>query len=237
MKKLLLLCILFPQILIAQTADEIIQKYSAAMGGLDPVNKIQTAKISGTLISQGQKFPITISIVNGKSMRTDANVNGQVVSNVYDKGKGWKVNPFESITTPTEVTAPDDLALLKVQSSLANNLMDYKKRGHTVEFLGKETIESIITNKIKLTSKDDGKTTIFYIGADDNKLLRSDSKQKIQGNEYDAETWYSDFKTYQGLVFSTRFIRKIQAKVFQEVTYEKIELNVPIDDSIFKMPK
>ena len=219
-----------------QTADEVIQKYTEAMGGLDAFNKIETAKITGTLTSQGQEFPIIINIVNGKSMRTDVNVKGQMVTNAYDKGKGWKINPFENIGAATEVTAPDDLALLKIQASLANNLMDYKKRGHKVELLGQEIIEGINTNKIALTSKDDGKTTIFYISTTDNKLLRTDSKQKIQGNEYDAQTWYSDFKTYKGLVFGTHFIRKIEGTVFQEIKYDTVELNVPVDEKMFKMP-
>lgn len=221
----------------SQTADEVIQKYTLAMGGLDAFNKVETAKITGTLSSQGQEFPLTINIVNGKSMRTDVNVNGQIVTNAYDKGNGWKINPFESVTTATALTSPEDLALLKIQASLANNLMDYKKRGHKVELLGQENIEGVNTNKISLTSKDDGKTTIFYIGTADNMLIRTDSKQKIQGNEYDAQTYYSDFRNFKGLQFSTHFTRKIEGNVFQEVTYKDIELNVPVDEKIFKIPQ
>ena len=220
-----------------QSVDDIIQKYTAAMGGLDAFNKVETAKIEGTLISQGNEFPIIINIVNGKSMRSDVNVNGQMVINAYDKGKGWKVNPFENIPAATEITAPDDLALLKIQASLANNLMDYKKRGHKAELLGQETIDGIVHNKIGLTSKDDGKTTIFYISTADNKLVRTDSKQKIQGNEYEAQTYYSDFKSFGGLMFSTHFTRKIEGRVFQEVKYHNVELNVKVDEKLFKMPE
>lgn len=220
-----------------QTADEIISKYAAAMGGLDAFNKIETAKISGSLITQGMTLPITTQIINGKSMRTDVTVNGQVISNVYDKGKGWKVNPYENVTEPAEVTSPDELAAYKVQASLANNLMDYKKRGHTVELIGQENIDGVMANKLKLVSKDDGKTTVYYISTTDNLLIRSDSRQKIQGNEFDAVTTYADFKNFGNLKFSTHFIRKIQGQTFQEVKYENIELNVKVDESIFKMPK
>lgn len=220
----------------AQTAESVIQEYSKAMGGLDAVNKIESAKISGTLSSQGRNFPITIYIVNGKSMRTDVDVNGQLVSNAYDKGKGWKINPFENIPTAVEITAPDDLALLKVQASLANNLMDYKKRGHVVELMGQEDIDGIKTNKISLVSKDDGKTTIYYISTTDHMLIRTDSKQKIQGSEYDAQTYYSDFRDFKGIKFSTHFIRKIEGNVFQEVKYDKVELNVPVEEKLFKIP-
>ena len=33
----------------AQTADEIIQKHAATMGGLDAMNKVSTFKITGTV--------------------------------------------------------------------------------------------------------------------------------------------------------------------------------------------
>ena len=39
----------------AQTADDIIQKYANAMGGLDNINKIKTVKMSGTVSAQGMK--------------------------------------------------------------------------------------------------------------------------------------------------------------------------------------
>src|SRR5687768_8370598 len=93
---------------VAQTADEIIEKYSAAMGGLDAINKVETAKITGNLISQGKSFPLTVHILNGKSMKSVVDVNGVFVTNAYDKGKGWKVNPYENIPTPTEVKVADD---------------------------------------------------------------------------------------------------------------------------------
>src|SRR5437762_7439222 len=76
------------------TADEVIQKYSAAMGGLDNFNKIKTVKFTGTVTAQGMDLPITIQVINGKAMRTDVEVMGQSIINYYKDGKGWKINPF-----------------------------------------------------------------------------------------------------------------------------------------------
>ncbi len=220
----------------AQTADEVIQKYATNMGGLDAFNKVSTVKFSGTLVSQGKSYPLTIQIVNGKSMRTDVEVNGQTVNSVYNNGTGWKLNPFDGTTTPTEVTGTE-LASLKAQASFANNLMDYKKRGHQVELLGQEDVEGVKAFKIKLTSKDDGKVTTYFISTVDYILVRSDSKQKIQANEYDAESYYSNIKEVNGLKIMMNFVRKIQGQVFQEVKYDKADLNIPIDAKIFEMPK
>ena len=61
----------------AQTADEIIQKHTAAMGGLDAFNSVTSVKITGIVTAQGMDLPVTTQIINGKAMRTDVEVMGQ----------------------------------------------------------------------------------------------------------------------------------------------------------------
>ncbi|MEI2739486.1 MAG: hypothetical protein V9F01_11955 [Chitinophagaceae bacterium] len=239
MKKLLTALLSFAFVSVnAQTltVDEVIQKYSTNMGGLEAFNKVKTAKITGGLTSQGNDMPFTMQIVNGQSMRMDVDAMGKIVTNVYNKGKGWKVNPYAGAETPTEVTGAE-LQTLKPQASLANNLMDYKNRGHQVELLGQEDVEGIKTYKIKLTTKDDSKVTTYFIDIKDFLLIKSVSKREIAGNQYDAETFYSDIKEIGGIKFSMNFIQKIEGQVFQEVKYDKVELNVEVDAKIFEMPK
>jgi hypothetical protein len=237
MKKLLVALFSFAFISAnAQTADEVIQKYTTAMGSLEAFNKVTTAKITGTLSSQGRDLPLTTQIVNGKSMRSDLKVGEETVNSVYNNSKGWKINPFANAPTATEVTG-SELVTFKAQASLANNLMDYKNRGHNIELAGQEEVEGIKATKIKLTSKEDGKITIYFISTASNLLVKSIAKRNVAGNEYDAETFYTDIKEINGLKFCMHFTTKIEGQIFQDVKYEKIELNVPVDDKIFIMPK
>ena len=216
----------------AQPVDEVIQKYATAMGGLESFKKIATAKFTGVLTTQGNSLPLTTQIINGKAMRTDVNVNGQEVTNAYNNGKGWKINPITGGTTATEATAAE-LVGFKAQASLANNLMDYQSRGHLVELQGKEDVEGSNTFRIKLTSKDDGKVTAYFIDSTSYMLLKSITKRVIAGSEYDTETFYSNIKEIMGLKFCMNFIQKIEGKVLQSVVYEKIELNISVDKKIF----
>lgn len=220
----------------AQTVDEVIQKYAITMGGLEAFNKVTTAKITGTLTTQGNVLPFTTQIVNTKAMRTDVAAMGKEVINAYDNGKGWKINPLAGIITATEVTG-NELVTLKAQASLANNLMDYKNRGHQVELLGQQDVDSVKAFKIKLTNKEDGKLTTYYISTINYLLIKSITKREIAGSEYDAETFYTDIKEINGLKFCMHFTQKIEGKILQEVTYQKIDLNTPVDEKIFKLPK
>ena len=237
MKKLLVAVLSFAVVSVhAQTADEVIQKYTTNMGGLDAFNKITSAKMTGTVAAQGGEFALTTQILNGKGMRTDVDVMGSSVTNCYFNDKGWKINPYAGAPTATEVTG-SELNDFKNQSSLANQLMDYKARGHLVEMQGEETIEGIKAFKIKLTNKDDSKVTTYFISVADYTLIKSATTREMRGEEMEVETYYSDIKEISGLKFSMSRSQKIEGQEFQAIKFDKIELNVTIDEKIFEMPK
>jgi hypothetical protein len=216
----------------AQTADDIIQKYSKAMGGLAAFNAIKTMKTTGTITTQGVDLALTSQIINGKAVRSDVQAMGQSVINSYKDGKGWKINPFAGVTTITDMT-PEELIDFKSQSMIANQLMDYKTRGHKVELQGQEDVEGVKTYKIKLTNKDDNKVTTYFISVTDNTIVKSVSTRQLQGQDIEIETFYSDIKDFNGLKFPMVRTQKMQGQVFQEIKIATIEFNVPIDEKIF----
>ncbi|MBM3415802.1 MAG: outer membrane lipoprotein-sorting protein [Bacteroidetes bacterium] len=233
MKKLFLA--LFPLVSLltnAQTADEVIQKYTAAMGGLDAFKKVQTAKFTGTVSVRGYDLPMTIQIINGRAMRSDVDAMGQAVINVYKDGKGWAVNPFNGMETATDVEGAE-LLNLKAQASLVNALMDNKSQGHTVELQGQEAVEGITTWKIKLTTKEDGRIVFYYISNADNYLIKVTNTREIQGQETEVETWFSDLKEFAGLKFYMTRTQKTGGQTLQTIAYSNVELNVPVDEKIF----
>ncbi len=218
----------------AQTADEVIQKYSTAMGGLDAFNKVTSIKMTGNVTAQGMLLPLTTQMINNKAVRTDVEVSGQQIVNVYNNGTGWKINPSAGAESATEL-AGQELIDAKAQASLVNHLMDYKSRGHKVELAGEETVDGVKCHKLKLVNKDDGKTTTYFISTSNYMMLKSVGMRDMQGQEMEVETFYSDIKEVGGLKFAMLRSQKVQGQVFLEIKLEKIELNVPIDESIFKM--
>ena len=215
----------------SQTVGEIVQKYANAAGGLDNFKKIKTAKFTGTASAQGNEFPLTVQIINGRAMRTDVEVMGQTVTNAYKDGKGWKINPFAGAPTATDAT-PDELNEFKMQGSLASQLMDYKDRGYKAELLGQEDIGGVKTYKIKLTA-DDNKTTTYFIDASTYMLVKTIGMRSLMGQEMELETLYSDARDVGNIKFSmTRSVHSA-GQTLQEVHFDKVDLDVPIDEKIF----
>lgn len=216
----------------AQTAEEIVQKYAAAMGGLDAFKKVQTAKITGSVTVQGMDLPLTVQIINGRAFRTDVEVMEQAVVNSYKDGKGWKINPFGGAETATDVEGTE-LIDFKAQANLASQLMDYKSLGHSIELLGQEDVEGVKTHKIKLTAKEDGRVSNYFISVADNLPVKVSSKREIQGNETEVETFFSNLKEFAGLKFFMSRDQKMAGQTMQSINYSNIELNVPVDEKIF----
>jgi hypothetical protein len=217
----------------AQTADEIATKYAASMGGLDAMSKITSYKITGTMTSQGMDLPITTQVINGKAVRNEVDVMGQTVILVYNNGTGWTINPFTGATEATDITGPQ-LNDLKGQAFLATNLADYKNRGHKIELLGQEDVEGVKCFKIKLTTKDEGIVTNYFVNAADYTLIKLNAHREMQGQDMETETFYADLKEFNGIKFFMTRIQKMNGEVFSEMHVDKIELNVPVDEAIFK---
>jgi hypothetical protein len=216
----------------AQTAEEIVAKYAVAIGGLDAFNKVTSARMTGSVAAQGSDFPLTTQVLNGKGMRTDVDVMGQSITNVYFNGKGWELNPFGGIETPTEVTGAK-LKSFKAQASLASNLLDYKNRGHKIELGGEETLSGVKTWKIILTDSEDGKKTTYNINQTDFLVAKSASKREVNGQEVDTETILSGYKDFGGLKFATSTVQMINGNTNLEISLSNVELNVKIDEKIF----
>ncbi|HET9823986.1 MAG TPA: hypothetical protein VFP87_01565 [Chitinophagaceae bacterium] len=215
----------------AQTADEVIQKYATAMGGLDNFNKVKTVKMSGTVTAQGMDLPLTIQIINGKAMRSDVQVMGQAVVHSYKDGKGWQINPFAGAASATDATGTD-LTDMKTQSFLASELMDYKARGNKVELQGQEDVNNAKAYKIVLTEPDN-RTTTYYVDASSYMPVKVVGKRDLMGQEMEIETFLNDPKDFGGVKFNTSIVQKVGGQTFQEIHLDKIELNVPVDEKIF----
>lgn len=216
----------------AQTADEIVQKYATAMGGLDAFKKVQTVKITGSVAIQGNDFPVTVQMINGRAFRLDVDVMGQSVVNSVKDGKGWKLNPFGGIETPTDMEGAE-LLDIKSQANLCGSLMDYKALGHSIALEGQEDVQGVKTYKIKLTAKEDGRVSYYYISSVDYTLLKSSGKREMQGSEVEMETFLSNLKEFGGLKFAMTKDQKMNGQVIQSISYSNIELNVKIEETAF----
>jgi outer membrane lipoprotein-sorting protein len=220
----------------AQTVDEIIAKNIQAHGGEAKLRAVKTMRITGKMeVGPGMEAPMTISFERPEMVRMEFSVQGMTGIQAYDGKTGWMVMPFQGKKDP-EPMAADDLKDLQNQADMDGPLMDYKAKGNTIEYLGKEKIEGSDAYKLKVTRKN-GTVETTYIDTDSGLEVKTISKTMIRGNETEIATTFSDFRDVQGIILPFAIESSAAGSPQkQKVTIEKVELNPSLNESQFHMP-
>lgn len=219
----------------AQSVDEIIKKNIEAKGGYDKIKSVHSFKMAGNVTQQGMEIPFTIHQKRPSFFRLEATVQSQTMVQAYDGETAWWIFPFMGDPTPQKM--PEDQAKEIIdQAEFDGHLVDYKQKGHKVEFLGKEDMEGTEVLKLKLTKKD-GDVQYYYLDAEYNIELKISSKRKQGESELEVDTYLSDYKEVNGLMIAHSMESKVGGNTVNQIQIESIEMNVEVDGSQFKMPE
>jgi hypothetical protein len=230
-------CMLFIGALtFAQTADEIVNKNIEAMGGKDKIAGIKTMKMVASIdIGPNMKAPITMYVVNNKSVRTDLEFQGMKMMSAAEGDSGWVVNPFGGKKEAERMNG-EQIRESKEQMDIAGSLFNYKEKGSTVEYIGKEDMEGTDTYKLKVTKKT-GDIEYLYLDAATYLTLKQTTKRKFEDKEVEGESLFSNYKKVDGIMFPfTIEARAKDSSQGQAINFETVEVNPKIDNAMFKMP-
>ena len=216
----------------AQTADEVIGKYVTAIGGAAAWKSITSIRREANLSVQGTDIALVITTLQGKGTRQDISVMGMDGYSIITPAKGWSYLPFQGQTAVTP-TPDEDVKASQDALDIAGVLVDYKTKATAVELAGKETINGAECFKLKATSSL-GKVTTYYIDAKTYYIVRSSGTQRANGQDIESTSNYSHYtKLPEGIVVPMSFTRAIGGGDV-DVTITKVEINKPVDESIFK---
>ena len=97
----------FPLALPAQTADDVINAYLKARGGLAKIKAVQTERVTGVItFAPGVEGPFFVERKRPLKMHMEITVSGQTLLRVYDgKSAGWIYNPFAPNASVVTVAA------------------------------------------------------------------------------------------------------------------------------------
>lgn len=211
----------------AQTVDEIINKHIEARGGAEKLKNLQTMVMEGRVEQGGNEIALKFYLSNGIGVRTEFSVMGQTGYNILTPTGGWSFNPFAG-NTEAQAMPEDQVKEGQSQLDIVGPLYDYKAKGNKIDLQGKEKIEGKDCYKLLLT-RANGKTVTYFID-EAGLVLRSVSTSTVNGSETEVTTDFSDYrKTPDGYLVA---FKRINAN--GEISFDKIETNVKIDDTVFK---
>jgi hypothetical protein len=213
------------------TADEIVSKWEAAIGGKDAISKVKSLSMETSVQVMGTDNPSTTTVVDGVGYKTETEINGGKIIQCFNDKGGWMVNPMAGQSDPTPM--PDDIYNAgKAQINIGGPLYGYAAKGSKIELMGKDGT----AYKIKLTSKDNV-SSVYSIDSTSFLVTTLQSKGKMQDQDVDITTKFSDYrKTDVGYLIPYAIDVDFGGRFGLSIAVKTVALNKTVDPAMFAMP-
>jgi hypothetical protein len=221
----------------AQTADELVAKNIEAKGGMDKINAIKTMRMTGKAVLPGG-FVGAVSQENSRPnlVRETFSLQGMTAVQAYDGSTGWQIQPFGGRKDP-QLLGEDDLRDLLVDSDFDGPMVNYKEKGNTVEYLGHDVVDGDDALRLKVTLKN-GDILYYYLDPDTYLEIRREVQEFIRGSVKESASEMGSYKPVAGVMFPFSIASgpKNDPASWQTTSVEKIEVNVPLENSAYAVP-
>jgi hypothetical protein len=213
------------------TLEQILEKYYKA-GKFDKLSKVNTIIMTGSIVQQ-DLMPVKIFRVRPDKYMMEFDVADMTAYQVYDGQTAWMTAPWTGNAAP-QVMPAERTTDLKNRSDMDGVLVNWKEKGHALELAGKDTVNGLSVYKIKVTRKDGGIEYQFIDGSG-FLLQKRLSYRKAGGKELTVENFYHDYREVEGIPFAFTLETNNAGRV-NEIQFESVEINKPVDLKIFAMP-
>jgi CubicO group peptidase (beta-lactamase class C family) len=208
--------------------NELIEKNINARGGYEKIKAVKSLKINAKYVQQGRETPIILTIKRPYFIYAEVLFPTSPMICGYDGKTAWWFDRAR-ISEPQILPAEEALIFVRY-ADFGDLFVDYEKKGQKIELIGIEDMDGQKTHKLKITSQNG---IIRYVYLDTKNFLNIKESYKSKNKkEFGLEVIFKDFRAIDGVMFP--FYHDI---IGEQTIIERIEMNVDIDDSIFKMPQ
>ena len=219
----------------AQSVDDVIASNIKARGGLEKIHALKTVRAIGKLTVGPFRVEFLQENKRPEKVREEVVIQGLAQVQAYDGSVAWQISPFGGRKDP-ERMSQDDAKSLEIDADIEGPLVNYKEKGHKAELVGHDSVEGTDCFKIKLTLKN-GDIRYSFLDADSFLELKTETQSMIRGAIQYTETFYGDYEQVDGIYYPFAIdTGEKGAQQRQKYELDKMEVNVPLEDSRFVMP-
>ena len=239
---LILLVLASAQTASSQTADEVIEKSIAAMGGRAAFDKIKTRAMSGTITlnTPGGDLPGTIEILNARPNKLRTLIKADLsqfgagmleIDQRFDGQSGYLLNTLQG---NRDITG-NQLENMR-NAGFPHAFLSYKELGFTAKLEGREKVGAGEAYVVVLEPKA-GSTIRQYIDAETLLPVRFMMRVNVPELNADIEqtTELAGYHDVDGIKLPFKLTSSSSVQSFS-VDLSTIEHNVPVDDKLFIKP-
>ena len=224
------------------SAQSLLDKNLEARGGAEALAAIKAIRFDGKQIFPGD-FELSYSEIrarggaDGIEARMEGNVQGLTYMQGYNGQSAWRVNPFEG-RRDAETMSADEARSMADSSRIDGVLLDARKDGSTVTYLGREDFDGTPAYKLKVAQKDGDEFT-YWLDPDTFLEIKMSETRKIRGAPQTTETELGDYEKVDGVYFpmSVESWPQGQSNQRQRVIIATAQANPPAADTLFAQPQ
>ncbi len=221
-----------------QLAD-ILARNVAARGGAEKLHALKSLRATGHARLGGGGFSITAElgevIERPNRVRTELTLQGLTQISASDGHDAWTVSPFNG-RRDAERASGDDQRAIEQEAELDGPLIDWRAKGHRIEYLGTEDVDGTPAIKLRVTRKD-GDLQYVFLDPDSALEIRITTVRKIRGTESITETDLGEYAQVAGVWLP--FSRESGAPGgprTNRILIDRIEPNVTAEPAWFRVP-
>ena len=238
---LVVVVLAWAQVSSAQTADEVIEKSIAAMGGRAAMEKIKTRQTTGSisLSTPAGEIPGTIEVTNAAPNKTRTVIKADlsslgagpmVIDQRFDGTNGYVL---DSLQGDRPVTG-DQLLNMKA-NTFPHPFLGYKGMGTSAKLTGKEKVGDRDAYVV-VFEPSSGPAVKQYIDAETYLPIQAVIKLTMpQVGELEQTARSLDFRDVDGVKVPFKLQVSSAMQGFT-IVITKVEHNVPVDDKVFVKP-
>jgi len=218
----------------AQTVDDLVARNIEARGGLAKLKAIETVRIERTVAALFTDIDIVIYKKRPNLYRSEQKAKDAPAPTV----RGFSDSAWESTagkTTVREGAGPVEQR--EIDADFDGFLVDYREKGHRIALAGRQKLGPSDVFKLTVTLKS-GAERVVYLDATTFLERRHEGTIELGPNRRVKTTIdYGDWREVNGVRFPFAIEEERDAPGQTFVHYTKrIEVNVPMDDTLFRMP-
>ncbi len=212
--------------------DELLTKHVQALGGKAAMEKLtsRSVKASLELPSLGATTPALFVAKAPNKQWNEIEIPGfGTIHEGFDGAVGWVQSP-----QGVQDKAGAELTELK-RRAIFNRELKLKELYPKLSVLRKDKVGERDAFVLQATPAD-GPPELWYLDAQTSLLLRMDARLTTQFGEFDAETYFEDFREVDGVKIAFRIHRPKPSEQGFVLKITEVKHNVPIADAKFAKP-
>lgn len=210
------------------TAEQVVAKHVAALGGLDRLKASKSLVIRGEYQEGGAVDRFVAYRARPNKLRKEGTHEGKAFVKVFDGDKGWLAEGDK----PMGPIPAEHAAKLKQYADFDDPIIDAAARGHRVELVGTADVKGSKAYQLEVTLAN-GDVEQRYLDAttflDVKRTVTFKDKEGVQKTK---NITFSDWREVGGLKFNFASEGEVDGKT-SKVTIQSIEVDGTIDPAKF----